>query len=163
MARKTDERSWTLMGMQAMLPGMIYMHELMAEQIAQMRAVLGQEAEDVPRITAADLGIEPEIKTETKRGSGDHKSYWEKLTPDERSAEMMRRRAVAEKKKSAKLHPRDKSHPDHAKWVAKMKKVQRKFWKGLTVAQRKERVAKLAAASVKARSTQPVVKLAVAS
>ena len=79
------------MGMQAMLPGMIYMHELMAEQIAQMRAVLGQEAEDVPRITAADLGIEPEIKTETKRGSGDHKSYWEKLTPDERSAEMMRR------------------------------------------------------------------------
>lgn len=79
------------MGMQAMLPGMIYMHELMAEQIAQMRAVLGQEAEDVPRITAADLGIEPEIKTETKRARGDHKSYWEKLTPDERSAEMMRR------------------------------------------------------------------------
>ena len=41
------------------------------------------------------------------------------------------------------LHPRDPDHPDHKKWIVKLRKSQRKFWDSLTPAKQKERVKKM--------------------
>lgn len=148
------------MGMAAMLPGMQKMLDLMQKQVDEFRDALNGLSASPRRVEGATKLGRPRKNVAAIQGRAS--SGWP-ADPAERSAEMKRRRAVAEKKKNAKLHPRDKSHPEHAAWVAKMKKVQQKFWKGLTVAQRKERIAKLAASSMKARGVQPTVKLAVAS
>jgi hypothetical protein len=42
------------------------------------------------------------------------------------------------------MHPRDPKHPDHGKWVAKMRKAQKKVWKNMNPAQREARLVAMA-------------------
>jgi len=155
MKTTNDEiQQYARMGKAALLPGMMKMLDLMQRQIDELRAELNG-AESRPR----------RVEGETKRGrprkhveaiEGRASSGWP-ADPAARSAEMKRRIKVARAKKNAKLHPRDINHPDHAAWVARMKKVQNSFWKKLTVAERKARLEKMMA------GRKPSVKLAVAS
>ena len=62
--------------------------------------------------------------------------YWAKMTPEQRSAEIKRRRANIT---HAKLHPRDPRHPEHEAWVEKMREVNRKRWASMSKAERKRR------------------------
>ena len=81
--------------------------------------------------------------------------------PAERKREMKRR--LAKRKRGTQsvamraTHPRDKNHPGHAAWLKKTKRSHKKFWAGMTVAERKARLAKMQ------EGRKPVVKLAVAS
>jgi hypothetical protein len=77
------------------------------------------------------------------KGSVGVKAYWASMTQEERNAEMRRRRAMR-RPPTVKLvqpnHPRNADHPDHAKWVAKMRRVNRRTWNNLTPAARKARI-----------------------
>jgi hypothetical protein len=99
--KNTETSKYAQMGMAALLPGMQYMIERMQEQLDEMRLHLAA-LQGAPALAA---------KAET-RGSS-----WKSLTPEERSAEMKRRRAVAGSRKGA------------AKRWAKMTKKQREEWK----------------------------------
>ena len=99
--------NWERMGLAAMVPGMQYLIELMQAELDRMRDMLAGAAETQPR-KAPSSGLNTKGKP-----VGD--SYWASMTAEERSAEMLRRRAVAAGKR--KLHPRDKAHPDHEKWT----------------------------------------------
>jgi hypothetical protein len=92
------------------------------------------------------------------------KGYWAKMTPAERSTEMKRRQAkwkagAMVKRTIQPNHPRNKDHPKHKQWLAKMKKAMRKSWDSLTPTVREERIkAALGGRGVK-RKTAPTVKL----
>lgn len=89
-------------------------------------------------------------KKPRKKRSG-IKAYWAGMTAEERSAEMQRRMDVhrggkeGKGKAKAKLHPRDKEHPGHEAWVAKLRRNQRKTWKNLSPEARATRVKNMAA------------------
>jgi hypothetical protein len=127
-------RHYAASGMAAYLPGMVYMIELMQRELDEMRARLGQlqGTEEGPAGT---------------RG-------WAGMTPEERSAEMRKRIAVRlrNKKKAEKLHPRDKAHPDHAKWIAKMRRAQKTRFARMTKAEREDWKAKMAAGKKKTKA-----------
>jgi len=81
--------------------------------------------------------------------------------PEERRREMARRMAKWHQPKTApqrehKMHPRDRAHPDHAAWAAKMRAAQKKVWNRMTVAERKKRAADIAAGR---QHNKPSVKL----
>src|SRR6185369_12222935 len=81
--------------------------------------------------------------------------------PEERRQEMARRMSVRDfnrrarksgklpavvrldrpKKKAGPTHPYDASHPDHAKWLKKVKRAATKRWESMSPAQRKARLA----------------------
>ena len=114
----------------------------------------------------------------TKNKAKRRKSGWP-ADPAARSLEMQRRRALwhGDAKKSGPkkpkvtlakaTHPRDPNHPDHAKWVAKMRRSNKKFWAGMTPEERAARIAKFTAGRKKAKKRPTVrealVKMAVAS
>jgi hypothetical protein len=101
--------------------------------------------------------LEPAKPTVERRSKGS-KSYWAKMTPEERTIEMRRRRGVADAKKVAKLHPSNKNHPDHDKWRKKLGDTRRKEWAALSPRQRKQRVKKLRdGKAAKAQATTPTV------
>lgn len=114
--------SFDKMGRAALIPGMQYMLDEMQQLLDKFREYLN--------------GEEPK-----KRGpkAGSLSTYWSKMTPEERSAEMVRR--MNKRKKT--LHPRDVNHPDHQAWVEKMRKVSKASWNSLTAAQKKARLAQM--------------------
>lgn len=54
-----------------------------------------------------------------KDGSG-IKAFWAKMTPAERSAEMKRRMVKSGRTVKQPNHPRNKDHPKHKQWLAKI-------------------------------------------
>jgi hypothetical protein len=78
-------------------------------------------------------------------------AYWLKFTPEERSAEIRRRRAVTLSRKAGS--PVNKEHPDHAAWVAKMARMRRRAWNQKTEAEKNAWKAKMAAGKAKAAAT----------
>jgi hypothetical protein len=69
--------------------------------------------------------------------------------PEERSREMRRRFKVRDQKREQNqvkhLSPRDKAHPDHAEWKKKLGRARKREWAAMTPAQRKARLAAMAA------------------
>lgn len=103
-------RVYAMSGMAAFLPGMQYMMELMQRQFDELRGQLAL------------------MQTGTKEKSHSNGHGWGDMSAEERSTEMKRRRAVSKHKQAAARHPRDKDHPDHAKWVAKLAKGRKAAW-----------------------------------
>jgi len=158
MKRNDETVSYAQMGMAAMLPGMVRMVELMQTQVDELRAQLGQmqppkkkmgrpSKADLEQRAAADAGQLARSPRANGAASG-----WP-ADPEARRAEMRRRMQVAAAKNGQSLvkarfqpnHPRNVDHPDHAKWVAKMKKGRKKAWAAMTEAQQKEQVQKMVA------------------
>jgi hypothetical protein len=129
----TETTKMAQMGMAALLPGMQFMIERMQAELDEMRRALGiLQAGEVPK----KVGRPRKVATGASGWSDD---------PEERSREMKRRYEVRDKKRAAQGNPRDKDHPNHAEWVAKTAKAHKRFWKNMTPAQRKARLAAMAA------------------
>jgi hypothetical protein len=94
--------------------------------------------------------IEREAKQASPRAIGSS-TYWAKMTPEERSAEMKRRRAIARAKKVGALSPRHAGHPEHPKWAAKMARARKRAWNKKTEAEKEAWKAKMAAGKVAAK------------
>jgi uncharacterized membrane protein len=129
------------MGIAALLPGMQFMIEKMQKELDEMRTMLGI------------LQDEPTTTTEKHVAIG--KSGWPE-DPQERKLEMQKRMKVRDEKRAAQLGMNSKAHPDHAKFVEKMKRLRKREWAAMSPAKRKARLAKMAAGKKK----KPVVKLA---
>lgn len=163
---KNELSIYEQMGRAALVPGMQHMIELMQAQLDEFRRALGQLQEPVRRGPGRPKvdHVDPEVRS---RGSA---SYWAKMTPEERSAEMRRRQQVAAglkpgrkmppkaEAKPLKMHPRDPRHPGHGAWLKTMRKAQKKAWDRLTPAQRTERQNRM-----KAGRGLPLIKLERAS
>jgi hypothetical protein len=145
--KTTTNNEFAQMGLAALLPGMKYMLELMQKAFDEKRDLLTALQEGIEAVTPKRIGRPPGAKNRIQSG-------WP-TDPEERRIEMKRR--IAMRGKKPKLHPRDPKHPGHDEWMAKMKSVQKKTWKNMTVAQRKARLASMAA------GRKPAVKLQVAS
>lgn len=126
--------------------------------------------------TLEKAGIElPQLPAPARRGrppgkSRGMKGYWAKMTPEQRGAEMQRRKDVTAGVAPARdprtkpaqpevprvklvqpNHPRNANHPKHAEWLAKMRKANKKSWAGLTPAERRARNATM----LKGRGLKP--------
>jgi hypothetical protein len=135
------------MGMAAYLPGMQYMIELMQRELDGLRA-------QVALFQAAEAGGISR-NSRRKSGKGQRSGPWANMTAEERSAEMKRRMAVRDKNKAAAagLNPRDKDHPDHAKWAARMAKIRKAAWNKKTKAEKEAWKTAMAAAKAKRNKT----------
>jgi len=153
----TEILHYAQMGKAALLPGMVKMLDLMQRQIDQLRAEINGASATPRHVEGATKLGRPRRNVEAIKGRAS--SGWPS-DPEARSAEMRRRQEVAEAKRRAKLHPRNPEHPGHAAWVASIGKATRSRWKKMTVAERKERLAKMAAGQARSK---PTAKLAVAS
>ena len=154
-------RKYAMSGMAAFLPGMQYMVELMQRQLDEFRLQLAamQGVEEKPRSNGHNnygwAGMTAEERSaEMKRRQAKRKkkrSGWNGMTAEQRSVEMKRRKAMAAAKKAppqtAPKHPREADHPDHAKWLAKLRRVQKKHWNSKTKAEKDALIAKMTAAS----------------
>jgi hypothetical protein len=69
-------------GIAAMIPGMQHMIDLMQSELDKMRRVISEDTDDVKDSYSAP-----------------QKKYWAKMTPEERSAEVIRRQKVAARNK----------------------------------------------------------------
>lgn len=155
-----DISQYAQMGLAALLPGMQRMVELMQQALDEQRALLlnlqhNGSARRTAKVTKSKIVSRAHVA----------RSGWP-ADPGERSKEMKRRQAVAREKQFAEraqhLHPRDAGHPDHAKWLAKMKRTTKRHWDSLSPAARKRKIAQLNEARMRAR--KPVeVQLEVAS
>jgi hypothetical protein len=157
-------------GIAAFLPGFQYAVELMQSQLDQMRAQLnGLQNEDAPRRgrpknpkvpprgTEAYRAYDRERQRQKRkqppvasgelnaRGTPLKQGYWATLTAEQRSVEMKKRQRVAHARKNEHLHITDPRNPNHQAWLESLSAARKKDWEKLTPAQRKERLAKLAA------------------
>lgn len=143
-------------GIATMLAGLVRAREVLDNEIQTLQARLGQTTNgdavrEAKRRGAkgfwTDKGPEERSaimkarwakwKGETQKESGadkistGQKSYWAKMTKEERRAEMQRRAGVRNKKWAeaeniGKLHPRDPRSPRHAEWLKTMSKAMKK-------------------------------------
>ena len=128
-----DVTRFTASGMAAFLPGMIYLQEIIAEQ---MQRSIEQMKRELAMFQQMDQGVVAKRgrSAGVKEAGPRRKSGWPE-GEEERRAEMARRKAVGEAKK--KLHPRDKRHPGHEAWRETMRVAQNKRWASMTPAQQK--------------------------
>ena len=152
--KKTNE--YIQMGIAALLPGMQYLIDKMQAQIDDFRQELARLQGTQPKKLGRPPKERPQNVESPARSRGSA-SYWAKMTPKERSAEMRRRQQVAAgvkpgrkmppkaEAKPLKLHPRDPRHPGHAAYLKNLGKSSRNYWKNMTVAERKARLDKMAA------------------
>lgn len=150
-----ETSTYAQMGMAALLPGMQHMLTLMQNQLDEMRARLGILQNGGG---AARKKREPHAREGRKR-----LRYGWPADPEERKREMARRLEVARSNARRKGHPRDPAHPDHAEWVEKMRKVNRRAWKRLSPADRAARIQASVNGRRKKSAAVPAVKMAVAS
>lgn len=155
----TKANMYAQMGMAALLPGFQYALELMQRQLDEFRATLAAlqngaaPAKRGPgRLRNAPLPVAGSGQL-TARGTPLKKGYWAQFTPEERVAEMRRRREVQMANKA--VHPRDPRHPGHAEWLRTVGKAAKKSWAKLTPAQKRDRLAKMAAG----RNGKPSVRM----
>jgi hypothetical protein len=135
--KKNDDnelRRWAEIGMKVCLPGMEYLYERIGKELDEFKTLLNlmQELK----------GKQAPVKS--LRHSVGAKSGWSKMTAEERKIEMRRRMEISRRNKAAKLGPRDKTHPDHAQWAAKISRIRKRAWSKLTPSQKKARLTKMA-------------------
>ena len=143
------------MGCAGMIPGLQRSIDAAQAEMARLRARM-QRAQGELQAAQAELenGVRPgpgkppkillpaidgTVTARAARKRPDN-SYWDNMTPEQRSVEMKRRMAVSAGKiagkttvkMAAKLHPRDPRHPEHEKWRAMMSEAQRKRWAGVS-------------------------------
>jgi hypothetical protein len=101
-----------------------------------------------------ESGEQPPVKKRRGRPPGRSKgikNYWANMKPGERAQEIQRRFLVRHGKLARKPrksqakpvkpgHPRNSDHPDHAKWVAKMRRSNQASWNKLTPQEKQRRV-----------------------
>jgi hypothetical protein len=152
------------MGMAALIPGIQHVLDTIQRELDSLRtrlaAAQGGLALALPE-SAPRRGRPPKKKAKAA-AIATRSSGWPS-DPEERKREMARRRrkALRNQAKTPKaLHPRDVGHPEHDKFAAKSKRAHKKYWAGLTVAERKARVAAMVAGRTK---RVPEVRLAAAS
>src|SRR5262245_53319583 len=151
------------LGIAAMIPGMQLMLDLMQQQLDEYRHELDQVQQNgQPNrfakagkarwagMTAAERSAEGHRMRNKQPKNPTMTSYWAQMTPAERSQEVKRRMAM--RKPVVKLHPRDAAHPEHKKWIAKMRKVNTENWARLTPAERKRRTEAMVAGREKKKS-----------
>jgi len=144
---KKDDSPYIQMGIAAMLPGMVRAAEVLLDAIDEARNALAAYQNGGARGRKADKELaqlfEPDwrSKAATRRAS----SYWAKMTPAQRSAEMARRGMKGRGKKN-KFGPRD------AEWLAAQTAGARKSWGELTP---KEKAARVARAKANGGATLP--------
>jgi hypothetical protein len=147
-------------GMKACLPGMQYLFERIGKELAEFQSMLklmdelgGPRKVGRPRnVIPAETSIVPAIEAPefvSVRRSIAQKSSWAKMTPEERSAEMSRRRAVGQAKKTAKLHPRHPDHPEHEAWKGKLAQGRKDAWARKSKAQKAAWLAQMNAGKAK--------------
>lgn len=161
------------MGRAMMLAGMRNAVRVLHEQIDQVERQLyvpppsnGVIKPSMQR-TLAKIGIalpaEAEAAPVRRRGRGRGRrrkaaaGYWARLTPEQRSIEMRRRRAVSKAKHPKASHPRYPGHPGHEEWLNNMRKATRKAWNNLTPAEREARLKKAQAGRY--AKSKPVIKM----
>jgi hypothetical protein len=149
------------MGMAALIPGMQYLIDKMQAQLDELREQLAAvQNGGAPTVTLARRGRPPkEVATaeeaaKFKRKSKAVSGYWAKMTDEERSVEMKRRRALGKANRQPvdgvelsaeeldRLHPRDARSPRHQAYVRKLRKSVNNFWARMTDEQRAEHIAK---------------------
>ena len=92
---KTDDiTKFGKFGLAALLPGMQYMLDLMQKELDQYRQAL-QETEEKPKSTRKPV-VQLVNGKENDKLTGP-RSYWYKMTAEQRSAEMARRMKVRDK------------------------------------------------------------------
>lgn len=163
--------------MAALLPGMVHMLQLMEKYVNELRAELqalqinsGIMAESHSRRGRPPKAFTDAVAAATERIHKEHaaekvkeaapqetvqmkaqKGYWAKMTPAQRSAEMIRRQAVSTRKRKAAaaapapkpvkaaastkrppkvhgIHISNPAHPRHEAWMKKMRAVAKKRW-----------------------------------
>lgn len=127
------------MGMAALLPGMQHVLAIleghineMRDQIAALQGHPAKRGRGRPPMRHDD----EQVAEVMKRGGNAQKKYWAKMTPEQRSAEMIRRQALWAKKiavkeikkKPAKPKIYDPAHPGNKAWLAKMSRLAKKRW-----------------------------------
>lgn len=134
----------TLVGMGALLSGLEYARDILGMYANDIRAAMAAAQSDVAEpLRKKRPGFSPSVREALNEAKGG----WASMTPEERSAEMKRRRAVAEQNKQLGPmvnHPRDPRHPNHDRWIANLRKSQKKYWNNMTPAQKKAKIAALA-------------------
>ena len=88
-------------GMAHVLVGMRYAHEILGRAIEEMALRLAAE-QGKPAQPQAKLSRRPKEPAKNKIASA-ARGYWANLTPEQRSAEVIRRRKVAAKKRAPKV------------------------------------------------------------
>lgn len=121
MKTKLEKTNYAQMGIAALLPGMQYMLERMERELDELRAHLGLMQQEHGQPTN---GASSKHAVAARSGWSDD--------PEERSREMKRRIHIAK----LKQNPKDKGHPEHAKWVAKMSRIRKRTWANKTPEQR---------------------------
>jgi hypothetical protein len=141
-------------GILSLIPGMQYMIERMQRELDELRKVItnaqgheyarGIGLAGVPREGGFDL--EP-IKRKYVKKSDGRGSGWP-ADPEARKVEMKRRMLVHAEKNKGANHPRDPRHPGHDKWIANLRKAQKKAWNSLTATEKAAKIARMTKASV---------------
>jgi hypothetical protein len=149
MTNAKDLNRYAASGMAAFLPGMQYMVELMQRQLDEFRAQLAiyqhGEAEAVPQ-------------RKQRKGSSGGKTYWSKLSPEERSEEMQRRHEV----RQIKTRKLIRMKAARTRWD-RMTKAQRQEWQAKMVAGKKKNKKDKKTPEPKNPPKKAAVRLAVAS
>ena len=92
-----DETRYAAMGVAALIPGMQHMLDRMQAELDDMRAQLGRL--DQQRLATRRVRKPDRPKSSFSKGMT---SFWGRMTADERSAEIIRRRSVTQAKRQAK-------------------------------------------------------------
>ncbi len=126
------------------------MIELMQKAFDEKRDLLTALQQGVEQIAN---GAEKQTRIGRPPGSKNKRTSGWPDDPEERRAEMRRRQKVAAANRGGdKLHPRDPQHPNHAKWLADIRKTSKKAWSQLSPAKRKARLVAMAAGRARAKN-----------
>jgi len=136
---------YAIAGRASVIIGMQKAIDILQAALNQMRAEMRAEMAAIREAPLPTVRLALDASVEAPKRGRPPKSaprdgpgrYWDSLTPEERSAEMLHRRAVraglAESRKAKpkgprKSHPRYADHPGHAAWLAKMRKASKARW-----------------------------------
>lgn len=131
-----DDNDATALGLIGTIHGMRHSIEVQEAEIARLTAqLMSAQKKNGPRPPSSPVG----------RG----RSGWP-ADPEERKAEMARRRAKAQAKHEGRAtapprHPRDPRHPGHAKWLKNVSNARKRVWKAMSPAKRKAHLEKMQA------------------
>jgi hypothetical protein len=159
MGRRVMAESYRVIARQ--ITGMADQLEQVSVPLPPGAAIIRPAMARTMQLIGAAVEMPPARRGKARRGktkrtnSQGIRHYWANMTKQERSAEIKRRHAVSAAKKSGKkLHPRDKAHPDHERWLANVAKAARKTWEGLSPRQKKRRSGVLKRAQDAARKAR---------
>jgi hypothetical protein len=126
-----------------------WLHAILEEQAEPIRREMAEAAgrqvmATLPEFVRSIPAVDPKAIEAAKPSKKNVKLYWDRMTPEERSAEMKRRVSRRGQRKglthseALKLHPRDKRSPRHGDWVEMMRNVQKQRFANMSVRQRKQ-------------------------